>query len=120
MNNKNNRGPNTEPCGTPQQLTSVLEIYVPTCVIIIAFHCSDKTTISMFEYCLFFDSLNGGAICICFKFLYPDRKMMLLDLHLSLNSYSRKRRREKNDRDNQCLTVLASTNYNNNNLYYYT
>ena len=30
MYNKNNKGPNTEPCGTPQELTSVLEIYGPT------------------------------------------------------------------------------------------
>lgn len=33
MYNKNNRGPNTEPCGTPQELTSVLEIYGPTCTV---------------------------------------------------------------------------------------
>ena len=29
MYNRNNKGPNTEPCGTPQELTSVLEIYGP-------------------------------------------------------------------------------------------
>ena len=28
-----NRGPNTEPFGTPQELTSVLEIYWRTCVV---------------------------------------------------------------------------------------
>ena len=33
MYNKNNKGPNTEPCGTPQELTSVLEIYGPTCAV---------------------------------------------------------------------------------------
>ena len=33
MYSKINTGPNTEPCGTPQELTSVLEIHGPTCVV---------------------------------------------------------------------------------------
>ena len=33
MYNKKNKGPNTEPCGTRQELTSVLEIYEPTCTV---------------------------------------------------------------------------------------
>ena len=33
MYDKNNRGPNTEPCGTPEELTSFLELHGPTCVV---------------------------------------------------------------------------------------